>query len=293
MALRRRRPLVVASVPPLYHGRGYPEERSFTVARGVLTHRFPDVYTQPLIEIGVVVRGRGSLYLNGTSYPLRVGDAYFLDMCHPHRHDPDGRLENLYVHVQYEAANALAPRDEFARFIRPFLLLQEGLAEPVFPRASAFRRLLEDAWRLYTGGDRYGYVLSWTRVIEAFVEIGRHCDATSPGSEDPAVMRNREVVARALHYIQVNAVHPLTLAQIASYCSLSPSRFSAVFSAVMHVSPIAYRNRVRVERAVALLLSTGKTVEEIAFECGFHSQAQFRTLLRRHTGRTARSLRAQ
>jgi AraC-like DNA-binding protein len=288
----RRRQEAVAE-PPLVRGRGYPSERSFSLGRSHLTHQFANIYPHPLVEVGVVAAGKGKLYLDGVSYPLAVGDGYFLDMCHPHRHDPDGFLECEYAHLKYEALEALAPQDERARFLQPFQLLAAGKVCPVIPRARRLRSIIHDATRWYSGADPFGYALAWSRVIEAFVEIGRYCIATQGSTPRPVAPRDREVVTRALHFIHANSATALSLRQVASHCDLSPSRFSAVFSTVMHQSPIAYRNRVRVNRAIAQLSSTGKSVQEIAFECGFHSLAQFRVLLRRQTGGTARALRSR
>jgi AraC-like DNA-binding protein len=291
---RHRRSLDTGvDTPPLVKGIGYPAERSFLVGRNTLTTRFHAVYTHPLIEIGLVVRGSGALYLNGRSHPMRAGDGYFLDMSHPHRHDPDRSLSDIYVHIKYETLEALAPRDEFTRFLRPLLLVQAGRVSPVIRRPARFGRLLRDAWQLYSSVDPYGYVLAWARVVEAFVEIGRHCERVA-GRDGPASgLRGQEAVAHALHFIGANVTRPVTLTQIASHCALSPSRLSAVFSSVMHTSPIAYRNRLRIERAVEMLTSSSRTVQQIAYECGFQSLAQFRVLLKRQTGMVAHEVRSQ
>ncbi|MBD3240691.1 MAG: helix-turn-helix domain-containing protein [Chitinivibrionales bacterium] len=279
--------------PQLVRGRGYPDEPMFKLNRGELTRRFTQVFTQPLIEIGFVEAGAGQLYFNGQSHDLRAGDGYFLDMSTPHRHDPDGFMRNCYAHVKYEAMEALAPRDEYVRFIQPFLLLQSGATAPVMRAPGRFRELVLEAHERYHSGDPYAYALAWTKVVEAFVEIGRYCMQTIGAAQDGGIVRGRDTIARALEFIGENYSKPFALADVARYCRLSPSRLSAVFASVMHVSPIAYRNHLRINRAVGMLMSTARTVEEIAFECGFHSLAQFRTLIRRHTGRSPRSLRQQ
>lgn len=289
--LHRRPETVVA--PELVRGKGYPDEPMFVVERGELTRLYTEVFTQPLIEIGFVEDGAGRLYFNGQFYDLNAGDGYFLDMSNPHRHDPHGCLRNCYVHVKYETMEALAPRDEYVRFIQPFLLLQAGVVGPVIRPATQFGTAVREAYERYHSGDPYAYVLAWTKVIEAFVEISRYCARTTGARQDAGLVKGRDIVARALELIGRNYNKPITLADISRHCRLSPSRLSAVFSSFMHLSPIAYRNRIRIDRAINMLMSTSRNVEEIAFECGFHSLAQFRTLVRRRTGRSPSALRRQ
>lgn len=274
-------------------GVGYPEEPSFLVGRNVLNRVFDEVFTQPLIEIGFVAAGSGNIYLDGHRYAIGTGDGYFLDMSHPHRHDPDGAMENCYVHIKYETIEALAPRDEVAKFIQPFLLLQSGAVPPVMPKPTAFVNFVSQACELYHSDDPYGYVLAWTRIVEAFVEIGRHCASITGGVVGSGIDKRRDTIAMAIQFIGANYSKAITLQQIAEHCRLSASRFSAVFSSAMHCSPIAYRNRLRINRAMEMLTTTALDVQEVAFECGFHSLAQFRTLFRRATGQTPSDFRTQ
>jgi AraC-like DNA-binding protein len=287
-----RRPEQVQE-PLLYRGAGYPEEPSFLVGTNELVRRFEQVFTQPLIEIGFVLAGRGTIYLDGYTHAVEAGDGYFLDMSHPHRHDPTGAMRNLYVHIKYETLEALAPRDEYARFIQPFLLLQSGVVPPVMMKAERFGAILLEARERYASDDPYGYVLAWSKIIEAFVEIGRFCSSVTGGIVGSGIDKRRNTVAMALQYIGANFAKPITLEQVAAHCRLSQSRFSSVFSAAMHCSPIAFRNRLRINRALEMLSATAMDVQEIAFECGFHSLAQFRTLFRRHTGHTPTEHRKQ
>lgn len=161
-----RRPETVVA-PELVRGKGYPDEPMFVVERWELTKLYTEVFTQPLIEIGFVEEGAGRLYFNGQFYDLNAGDGYFLDMSNPHRHDPEGYLRNCYVHVKYETMEALAPRDEYVRFIQPFLLLQAGVVGPVIRPATQFGTAVRDAYERYHRDDPYAYALAWIKVIEA------------------------------------------------------------------------------------------------------------------------------
>lgn len=274
-------------------GTKFSSEPGFYIEKNLLDRVFTQTFSHPIVEIGCVQSGRGRLYYNGAYYPLGPGDGYFLDMQSPHRHDPElpGGLRSLFVHIKYEALEALAPRDEYGHFIQPFLFLQAGSVEPVIRDNAGFNAVLNEAYDLYHSDDPYGYVLAWSKIIGAFVEVGRYCDSVIQETGPTRLPRNRATIARALHYVTQHYREPIALADIAAFAGVSPSRLSSVFSTHMHSSPIAYRNKLRINRAQDLLTNTAKNVEEIAFECGFHSLAQFRTLFKRLTGRPPSAVR--
>jgi AraC-like DNA-binding protein len=67
----------------------------------------------------------------------------------------------------------------------------------------------------------------------------------------------------------------LTGADIAAELDVSPSRFARVFKAQMGASIVDYRNRLRLERFLALVDAGGNNLLEAALAAGFGSYAQF------------------
>ena len=91
----------------------------------------------------------------------------------------------------------------------------------------------------------------------------------------------------ALDYLDQNLFEEVNVEYLASLCYLSPSRFYLCFKEAMGVSPIVYKNRLRIQNAAyALLSDSQKSVEKIAEECGFESAIYFRRLFKRVTGKT-------
>jgi transcriptional regulator GlxA family with amidase domain len=60
---------------------------------------------------------------------------------------------------------------------------------------------------------------------------------------------------------------------------------------VLGKAPLAYFQRLRVERALYLLKTSHATVDEVAARVGYADGATLRTLLRRETNRTVKDLR--
>jgi len=72
--------------------------------------------------------------------------------------------------------------------------------------------------------------------------------------------------------------------EMVRWSGLSPRTFKRRFKAATDLTPIAYAQRVRVERAKRLLESGGRPVEEIAWAVGYEDPASFRRLFKRLTG---------
>lgn len=71
---------------------------------------------------------------------------------------------------------------------------------------------------------------------------------------------------------------------LARLVQLSSFHFCRVFRVSFGHSPHAYITRRRIERAQGLILTTGRTLGEIALDCGFADQAHFTKIFRRLCG---------
>ena len=88
----------------------------------------------------------------------------------------------------------------------------------------------------------------------------------------------------ALEYIESHYVEPMDVAQLAGMCALSESQFYDVFKKKTGMSPIRYRNHLRVRQAKLLLQSEEITSQEIAQLLGFESIHYFSRVFKEHTG---------
>ncbi len=76
----------------------------------------------------------------------------------------------------------------------------------------------------------------------------------------------------------------LPIARFAEACSLSISAFRALFRQQYGMSPLQYRNRLRIDRAATLLSEGSCTVSEAAYACGFENVGYFCRYYKRITG---------
>ena len=94
----------------------------------------------------------------------------------------------------------------------------------------------------------------------------------------------------ALKYLRDQNSELVRVEEVAALCYMSPSRFFEVFREAVGVSPIQYKNRIKLARAEALLLQ-GKTTEEVCEILHFSSPTFMRRMMKKHLGLTPRDIK--
>lgn len=94
----------------------------------------------------------------------------------------------------------------------------------------------------------------------------------------------------ALKYLRDQSSDRVRVEEAAALCYMSPSHFFQVFREAVGVSPIQYKNRIKLARAESLLLK-GKTAEEVCELLHFSSPTFMRRLMKKHLGLTPRDLK--
>lgn len=94
----------------------------------------------------------------------------------------------------------------------------------------------------------------------------------------------------ALKYLRDQNSERVRVEEAAALCYMSPSRFFEVFREAVGVSPIQYKNRIKLERAASLLLE-GKTTEEVCGLLHFSSPTFMRRMMKKHLGLTPREVK--
>lgn len=91
---------------------------------------------------------------------------------------------------------------------------------------------------------------------------------------------------RAKELMQSHMDQGLSIARIASECSLSRSHFSRAFKKNTGVSPRDWFLQVRLDKAKGLLTGSDLTISQISLDCGFADQSHFTRVFTRMLGVT-------
>jgi len=99
-------------------------------------------------------------------------------------------------------------------------------------------------------------------------------------------VRHFSALRKAERFIWENYTRKLSLKEIAAASGLSAPYFSTVFKDEMGENLSNYLNRLRVEKAAAMLITTNEPIGEIAVNCGFEDQSWFSKIFKNNTGFT-------
>jgi len=97
-------------------------------------------------------------------------------------------------------------------------------------------------------------------------------------------MRHSSVLRKAQKFIWENYSRKINLEEISKASGLSAPYFSTIFNEEMGEKLSRYLNRLRVEKAAAMLTETNKPMNIIAELCGFEDQSWFSKVFKSFTG---------
>jgi AraC-like DNA-binding protein/ligand-binding sensor protein len=106
-------------------------------------------------------------------------------------------------------------------------------------------------------------------------------------------VRHFSAIRKAERYIWENYTKKIGLQEIANAAGLSASYFSSIFKEEMGENLSNYLNRLRIEKAAAMLISTNMPISRIAADCGFEDQSWFSKIFKNNTGFTPGKYREQ
>ncbi len=82
-------------------------------------------------------------------------------------------------------------------------------------------------------------------------------------------------INQVVDYVEANIDKDIKLQDLAEIACFSQYHFHRIFNMLMKETPKDFLRRIRVERAALMLKSTEQSMGDIAFYCGFSSQATF------------------
>ncbi len=230
------------------------EELSFqilTVFRGVLEDGAFDVDPRPYAAISFRLQGSGEFDIAGKHFLVEAGDILFVPADMPYKTETHGS-EIIVVHLK--DCNYFEPevfRLENVDYARMF-----------------FMRLLED----------FGERRSVNRVKSALYDLfGKMED-----ERKKALGSNLDT---CLRYMEDHFCDPeLEIGAVCAAGFMSRSSLRRAFCKHLGMSPKAYLCKLRMARALELLVENRMSVKEIAFACGFLDEKFFSRAFKKKYG---------
>ncbi|MBN2712070.1 MAG: helix-turn-helix domain-containing protein [Planctomycetes bacterium] len=247
-------------------------------------------HTHNFCELVIVTGGRGMHCLEGTDFPVASGDVFLLHQGQEHYFHDEESLE--LINVMYEPKGLGLP-EERLRALPGYCAM--FMLEPAYRRQHRFasrlhlnRVPLARAENLVTGiegeikGREPGHeVLATNRLTELIVFLSRNY-VKSETPEARSLLRVGGVIGE----LERDYERQWTVPELAKLTHMSRSNLMRVFRKATGQTPIEYLIRLRIQKAMGLLLQTDWDVTRIAMAVGFEDSNYFSRQFRKVNGQS-------
>ena len=110
-----------------------------------------------------------------------------------------------------------------------------------------------------------------------------------PKMKREAKNRNEQIIENVKTELYLN--YNAKISQVAKKCNISESALYDIFKKCSDITPNELRQKILIDKARELLITTDKPVEEISQLLQFSSGSYFRKIFKKHTGTTPREIR--
>lgn len=210
--------------------------------------------------------------------PARKPHAYGADKHHP--------WTIYWLHFTGEHASIYSEGQQQPQDITPTHNSRISERQLVFEEIFATLEHSTDCESLRYASSLLHYYLASMRYLRQYRRMTSEDSLSAPSQ---SVSNN--VAAATIHYMKENVEKRLSLEQLARYTGYSPSHFSNLFRQQTGESPLACLNRLKIERACHLLLSTDMRVNQICHKVGLDDSYYFSRLFKQHTGLSPKQYR--
>lgn len=248
-----------------------------------------DGHTHDWIELFYQVSGEKVHCIDGTFCFTRKGDMLLIAPRTAHRTTFAGkRIYSRYcigfyagfvkeIPELYEALCAVISKNKF--IIAHFDDADRMLVTSLFATMYAGYRAQEPDSKTTL---RMGTALCLLRMLRSYSTVGL---------QERAPERISRVISNVCAYIHEHFREDITLDILAQHANISPSYLSHKFCEFTASTIPGYVGRLRVEEARIELVSTDKSITEIALDVGFKSVSQFSRTFKALCGEPATALR--
>ena len=238
-------------------------------------------------ELVIVMEGEGMHWLEAHSFPLAPGQVYLIPPGKKHRYQD---FEHLVLQ------NFMFGRKVF-RFLQRQLQVLPGYAT-FFQEWERQPKLLLDSWQVaefdvilqgialenQRGNNQNQLLLTSYMGMLLSKLLDNRSGANSPKPIHGSLQN-------AVAYMRQNYYCPIPLKKLAELSHMSLSSFHACFRREFHTSPLQWLLRIRLQKAMELLLHTEKNITDVANDCGFSDPLYFSRQFRKLVGFTPRLYR--
>ena len=234
-----------------------------------------DWHWHPEVEFLFIEKGRLTVFVGTDCFQLKQGEGAFINSRVLHRLEAEEPMELPNIVFSTEI---LAEKSSllYQKYVKP--VLKQAAEYQTFRQTSAWQdeilKKLKFIFRLQERKEdceweTVQHLMSlWQSLYENMSwKEEQQSESDSTGKQVQLQMM--------LQYLQNNSQKNITLEDLAKFGMVSKSSVQKLFARYLHISPIEYLIRYRLQQAARMLQTTEKTVTEISEAVGFRETAYF------------------
>ena len=240
------------------------------------------MHVHQFCEINVIVLGEGRHYIGDSSLPASVGDVFIIPPYVPHGYFSHGRLDILHILLRtdflqrYREELCSLPSYSLLFDIEPQIRRSSGAEYNLRIPSHLLSLYQEEIERLIQSENVGQFTYQNVLTLGLIGKLGELLHRSMQSKNDQT--RGGELLY-VMEYIQKHLEQKLTLDLLAAKASMSKSTLNRHFARVLHVSPMQYVMKCRLEKARTLLSQAKLSKTEIAQLCGFFDIAHMNKYL--------------
>ena len=233
--------------------------------------------SSPLAIWQYTVAGKGELMLNGEVTPLTPGKAFLLTIPENHCYRlPENSAMWEFYFVSIQGSEAIRLWENCRQ--------QHGSVIDFSPESrpmNVIKKILRLCREQPLNDRHQSSALGYEFIMSIFSEL----------NDAPLQYSGSNFMTSVRQYILENLHRQFSVDELAVRFNCSRSHFSKRFKKECGVPPHEFILELKMRWAVRLLQNTGKSIKEIAVECGFEDSSYFAKSFRLFYGRSPREYR--
>ena len=232
----------------------------------------------PCCVLLYTVSGEGYLTINGQQHTLFPGQAFMIEKPGPYAYWKSPFADHWEIkYICLNSASLTVWNDVIRQHGRIFSLAADGPVIQLW--GQIYRAVCQDRFSDFFAASAKAYAL----------QMLLHQELRERAPNDV----NDNLIQLCVNIMQTRFRNALTLQQLADMCAVSPSLLSKRFKQYTGLSPMRYLMKLRIQKAVALLLNSTLKISEIAAETGFFDPNYFARIFKQTMGQPPQQYRLQ
>ncbi|WP_395027529.1 AraC family transcriptional regulator [Robinsoniella sp.] len=227
----------------------------------------------------LVIRGTGYIEIDGTAHNIHAGELAVIDCYKPHAYGARNSWEFYWIHF-----DGMTARHYFNliqnKYPHIFHLSRDAFSETLLPVSAIL-----DSFSC----ERACKEIQMSKYITDMLTSILISEESTPANPRPAAGISPVELATA--YIRQHYQESISIEELAEKAALSPYYFIREFKKETGLTPHSYLTAMRINSAKFYLRTTGRSVKEIGFACGFQSENSFCITFKKQEGMTPTQFR--